>query len=170
MDSSAANSVSNSPISSAPQSPRPPPPSQPHQEVSNLTVLEAVKKEEVIEDPLDDMETEQDEKFKRYEVEARRYLMSKYFSDKTIFGGMSRECATSFELEEAIITPHASGKGNIFDVKMGINGEQVKVSRFPGYQSYADPANFDDDNSSDSVSTMETPSQSTANGHQPSQS
>lgn len=146
MDSSAANSVSNSPISSAPQSPRPPPPSQPHQEVSNLTVLEAVKKEEVIEDPLDDMETEQDEKFKRYEVEARRYLMSKYFSDKTIFGG------------------------NIFDVKMGINGEQVKVSRFPGYQSYADPANFNDDNSSDSVSTMETPSQSTANGHQPSQS
>lgn len=141
MDSSAANSVSNSPISSAPQSP--PPLSQQNQELPTLTVL---KKEEVIEDP-DDMENEQVEKFKRYEVEARRYLMSKYFSDKTIFGG------------------------NIFDVKMGINGEQVKVSRFPGYQSYADPANFNDDSSSDSVSTVETSSQTqTANGqHQPSQ-
>lgn len=145
MDSSAANSVSNSPISSAPQSP--PPSSQQHQEVPTVTVVKDMKKEEVIEDPDYDMENEQVEKFKRYEVEARRYLMSKYFSDKTIFGG------------------------NIFDVKMGINGEQVKVSRFPGYQSYADPANFNDDSSSDSVSTVETSSQTqSANGHhQPSQ-
>lgn len=44
-------------------------------------------------------------------------------------------------------------------------------ARFPGYQSYADPANFNDDSSSDSVSTVETSSQTqTANGqHQPSQ-
>ncbi|XP_055826632.1 uncharacterized protein LOC129895027 isoform X2 [Solanum dulcamara] len=141
MDSSTANSVSNSPISSAPQSPPP----QQHQ-VPTLTLLKDVKKEEVIEDPLDHMENEQVEKFKRYEAEARRYLMSKYFSDKTIFGG------------------------NIFDVKMGINGEQVKVSRFPGYQSYADPANFNDDSGSDSASTVETSSQTqSANGQQPSQ-
>ncbi|MCD9561166.1 hypothetical protein HAX54_020144 [Datura stramonium] len=91
-----------------------------------------------------DMEKQQIEKFKRYEAEARNYLISKYFSDKTIFGG------------------------NIFDVKMNIDGEQVKVSRFPGYQSYADPANFNDGSSSDSVSTVETPSQS-VNGQQPSQ-
>ncbi|CAN4088313.1 unnamed protein product [Withania somnifera] len=137
MDSSAANSVSNSPISSAPQSP---PPQQ--QEVPTPTVVDV--KKEVIEDPLDDMESQQFEKFKRIEAETRRYLMSKYFSDKTIF------------------------EGNIFDIKMGINGEQVKVSRFPGYQSYADPVNFNDDSRSDSVSTVETPSQ-IANGQQPSQ-
>ncbi|KAJ8536349.1 hypothetical protein K7X08_034750 [Anisodus acutangulus] len=137
MDSSAANSVSNSPISS--------PAPQQHQEVkvSSPTVPEDLKKE-VVEDPLDELEIRQIEKFKRYEVEARRHLMSKYFSDKTIFGG------------------------NIFDVKMSIDGEQVKVSRFPGYQSYADPANFNDDSSSDSISTVETPTPS-ANGKQPSQ-
>nr|XP_033509025.1 uncharacterized protein LOC104084907 isoform X2 [Nicotiana tomentosiformis] len=77
------------------------------------------------------MEREQIEKFKRYEVECRRYLMSKYFSDKNIFGG------------------------NIFDVKMTEDGEATKVSRFPGYQSYVDPANFNDDNSSKSNSTSE---------------
>ncbi|KAM3318889.1 hypothetical protein P3S67_006089 [Capsicum chacoense] len=140
MDSSAANSVTNSPISSAPQSPPPPP--QQHQEVPTPTVTEDVK--EVTDDSFDVMDSEDVEKFKKIETETRKYLISKYFSDKTIFGG------------------------NVFDVKMGINGEEVKASRFPGYQSYADPANFKDDNSSDSVSTVETPSQS-ANGHQPSQ-
>lgn len=43
-------------------------------------------------------------------------------------------------------------------------------ARFPGYQSYADPANFNDDSGSDSVSTVETSSQTqSANGQQPSQ-
>ncbi|MCD9645746.1 hypothetical protein HAX54_034931 [Datura stramonium] len=60
--------------------------------------------------------------------------MSKYFSDKTIFGG------------------------NIFDVKTTEDGETIKVSRFPGYQSYADPANFNDGSSSESKPTSETPS------------
>ncbi|XP_009607916.1 uncharacterized protein LOC107770464 [Nicotiana tabacum] len=138
MATSASNSVTNSPISSAAHSPPPPQ----HQEVSSPTVPEE-SKEKVVKDPLDDMESRQIEKFKRYEVESSRYLMSKYFSDKTIFGG------------------------NIFDVKMTINGEQVKVSRFPGYQSYADPANFNDDSSSDTISTVETTPLS-ANGQQPS--
>ncbi|XP_060204894.1 uncharacterized protein LOC132632816 isoform X1 [Lycium barbarum] len=159
MDSSTANSVSNSPISSVAQSPPP----QQHQEVKvSSPIVPQDSKEEVVKDPVSwtcpffqfkkdnpirccwlDLESQQIEKFKRYEVEARRHLMSKYFSDKTIFGG------------------------NIFDVKMTIDGEQVKVSRFPGYQSYADPANFNDDSGSNSVSTVETPTPS-ANGQQPS--
>ncbi|XP_059303777.1 uncharacterized protein LOC132055800 [Lycium ferocissimum] len=141
MDSSTANSVSNSPISSVAQSPPP----QQHQEVKvSSPIVHQDSKEEVVKDPVSDLESQQIEKFKRYEVEARRHLMSKYFSDKTIFGG------------------------NIFDVKMTIDGEQVKVSRFPGYQSYADPANFNDDSGSNSISTVETPTPS-ANGQQPSQ-
>nr|GLL22070.1 uncharacterized protein LOC109184161 [Ipomoea trifida] len=90
------------------------------------------------------LEEAQNEKFKRYEAEYTQHLMSKYFSDKTIFGG------------------------NIFDVKMTIDGEPIKVSRFPGYLSYADPANFQDESSSSSSnSAVETPTCS-ANGNPPS--
>ncbi|XP_055829723.1 uncharacterized protein LOC129899009 isoform X2 [Solanum dulcamara] len=82
-----------------------------------------------------DMEKEDIEKFNKYEIEGRKYLMSKYFSDKTIFGG------------------------NIFDVKTTKDGKTTRVSRFPGYQSYADPANFNDGSSSAPTpnSTSETP-------------
>ncbi|GAA0146067.1 hypothetical protein LIER_36251 [Lithospermum erythrorhizon] len=61
---------------------------------------------------------EEIEKFKKYEADYSRYLMSKYFSDKNIFGG------------------------NIFDVKMTMDGETIKASRLPQYASYADPVGF----------------------------
>ncbi|KAL0388346.1 UNVERIFIED_CONTAM: hypothetical protein Sradi_2716400 [Sesamum radiatum] len=80
------------------------------------------------------------EKFKRYEAEFKQYLMSKYFSDKTIFGG------------------------NIFDVKMNIDGQNITASRLPLYQSYLDPATFDEMISKGSSSTAETPTPSTSNG------
>ncbi|VFQ87471.1 unnamed protein product [Cuscuta campestris] len=84
------------------------------------------------------LEEAQNVKFKKYKSECTQYLMSKYFSDKTIFGG------------------------NIFDVKMTIDREPIKVSRFPGYLSYADPANFQDE------SSASTPACSANGTHQPS--
>ncbi|XP_009607917.1 uncharacterized protein [Nicotiana tomentosiformis] len=97
MATSASNSVTNSPISSAAHSPPPPQ----HQEVSSPTVPEE-SKEKVVKDPLDDMESRQIEKFKRYEVESSRYLMSKYFSDKTIFGELA--CLDDLSLKETSLT------------------------------------------------------------------
>ncbi|PIM99026.1 hypothetical protein CDL12_28484 [Handroanthus impetiginosus] len=44
--------------------------------------------------------------------------MSKYFSDKTIFGG------------------------NIYDVKSNIEGQTISAGRFPPYQSFVDPTIF----------------------------
>ncbi|CAA3009216.1 Hypothetical predicted protein [Olea europaea subsp. europaea] len=56
-------------------------------------------------DPFEDMDDkEQIDKFQKYEADYKRYLMSKYFSDKTIFGG------------------------NIFDVKMNIDGQTITAS------------------------------------------
>ncbi|KAH6790843.1 hypothetical protein C2S51_005849 [Perilla frutescens var. frutescens] len=80
------------------------------------------------------------EKFKKYEAEFKQYLMSKYFSDKTIFGG------------------------NIFDVKMNIDGQTITASRLPPYQSYLDPATFDEMISKGSSSSAETPATSNSNG------
>ncbi|GER52230.1 zinc finger C-x8-C-x5-C-x3-H type family protein [Striga asiatica] len=81
------------------------------------------------------------EKFKRYEAEFRQYLMSKYFSDKTISGG------------------------NIFDVKMNIDGHTITASRLPPYQSYLDPATFHELISKEVGPSAETPSStSTSNG------
>ncbi|KAG6410589.1 hypothetical protein SASPL_128651 [Salvia splendens] len=73
------------------------------------------------------------EKFKKYEAESKQYLMSKYFSDKTIFGG------------------------NIFDVKMNIDGQTITASRLPPYQSYLDPATFDEMINKGLSSSAETP-------------
>lgn len=91
---------------------------------------------EHIEKLVSDMEKAYIEKFKKYENEGRNYLMSKYFSDKTIL------------------------EGNISDVKMTEVGETTEVSRFPGYQSYADPANFNDGRNSGPApnSTSKAPS------------
>ncbi|KAL8481063.1 hypothetical protein ACS0TY_027010 [Phlomoides rotata] len=87
------------------------------------------------------MDSKEDtEKFKRYEAEFKQYLMSKYFSDKTVFGG------------------------NIFDVKMNIDGQTIAASRLPPYQSYLDPASFHKMISKGSSSSAETPTTSTSNG------
>ncbi|XP_055829729.1 uncharacterized protein LOC129899009 isoform X3 [Solanum dulcamara] len=58
----------------------------------------------------------------------------------------------------SVSTSHMSS-GNIFDVKTTKDGKTTRVSRFPGYQSYADPANFNDGSSSAPTpnSTSETP-------------
>ncbi|XP_059299825.1 uncharacterized protein LOC132052347 [Lycium ferocissimum] len=98
-------------------------------EKQQIEKLERESIEKLAKESIEKLEREQAEKFQRYAVEGRRYLMSKYFSDKTIFGG------------------------NIFEVKMTKDGETTKMSRFPGYQSYADPANFGDGSSSKSIST-----------------
>ncbi|KAK6138765.1 hypothetical protein DH2020_027493 [Rehmannia glutinosa] len=98
-------------------------------------------KKEPIQEPIDIMDSKEHiEKFKRYEAEFRQYLMSKYFSDKTIFGG------------------------NIFDVKMNIDGQTITASRLPPYQSYLDPATFNELISKESNSSAETPTTSTSNG------
>ncbi|KZV56216.1 hypothetical protein F511_13820 [Dorcoceras hygrometricum] len=72
------------------------------------------------------------EKLKKYEADYKQYLMSKYFTDKTIFGG------------------------NIFDVKMNIDGHTTTAARLPPYQSYLDPASFDDQNNKGTVPSAET--------------
>ncbi|KAL7145041.1 hypothetical protein ABFS83_07G051900 [Erythranthe nasuta] len=103
-------------------------------------------KTEPKEEPIDIMDSEEHiEKFKRYEAEFRQYLMSKYFSDKNIFGG------------------------NIFDVKMNIDGQTITASRLPPYQSYLDPATFDALISKESGPSAETPTTSTSNGKSPTQ-
>ncbi|KAL6548275.1 hypothetical protein OROGR_008696 [Orobanche gracilis] len=79
------------------------------------------------------------EKFKRYEAEFKQYLMSKYFSDKTIYGG------------------------NIFDVKMNIDGQTITASRAPPYQSYLDPATFNELISKEAGPSAENPTTSTSN-------
>ncbi|CAH9095717.1 unnamed protein product [Cuscuta epithymum] len=141
---SSSNSLSNSAASSVAQAPTMRPKEE--QEVTSANAKEEVKEKKVPEEktlkrsPIELLEEAQNEKFKRYEAECTQYLMSKYFSDKTIFGG------------------------NIFDVKMTIDGEPIKVSRFPGYLSYADPANFQDESSCSSNSTAGTPTCS-ANGN-----
>ncbi|CAH9095718.1 unnamed protein product [Cuscuta epithymum] len=163
---SSSNSLSNSAASSVAQAPTMRPKEE--QEVTSANAKEEVKEKKVPEEktlkrsPIECcrgeyyreflkyvaalafsfrlLEEAQNEKFKRYEAECTQYLMSKYFSDKTIFGG------------------------NIFDVKMTIDGEPIKVSRFPGYLSYADPANFQDESSCSSNSTAGTPTCS-ANGN-----
>ncbi|XP_031104927.1 uncharacterized protein LOC116009885 [Ipomoea triloba] len=153
MASSFSTSLSNSAVSSVAQAPTLQPKEE-QEEVTSVTakeelegkvkVMEEFDRKPVKKSPIEILEEAQNEKFKRYEAEYTQHLMSKYFSDKTIFGG------------------------NIFDVKMTIDGEPIKVSRFPGYLSYADPANFQDESSSSSSnSAVETPTCS-ANGNLPS--
>lgn len=84
---------------------------------SENVVTEKLKKESV-EDPFEEMDKEEKEKYEKYVADYTRYLKAKYFSDKTIFGG------------------------NIYDVKMTSDGQTVKASRLPPYQSFADPASF----------------------------
>ncbi|XP_075488545.1 uncharacterized protein LOC142527587 isoform X1 [Primulina tabacum] len=63
------------------------------------------QRKEPIKDPIDILEgDEYMEKLQRYEADYKQYLMSKYFTDKTIFGG------------------------NIFDVKMNIDGHTTYSS------------------------------------------
>lgn len=88
---------------------------------------------ESIKDPIDIMEADGPiEKLQRYEADYKQYLMSKYFTDKTIFGS------------------------NIFDVKMNIDGHTTTAARLPPFQSYLDPASFDDQNNKGSVPSAET--------------
>ncbi|KAL6522786.1 hypothetical protein OROHE_016633 [Orobanche hederae] len=90
--------------------------------------------------PIDIMDSKEHiEKFKRYEAEFKQYLMSKYFSDKTIYGG------------------------NIFDVKMNIDGQTITASRAPPYQSYLDPATFNELISKEPCPSAENPTTSTSN-------
>uniref|UniRef100_A0A5B6ZVN4 Uncharacterized protein n=1 Tax=Davidia involucrata TaxID=16924 RepID=A0A5B6ZVN4_DAVIN len=85
-------------------------------------------------DPFEDMNSEDYiQKFNKYETDYTSRLMAKYFSDKDIYGG------------------------KIFEEKMTIDGETIKASRWPGTQSYADPAqSFRDLSSSSSNSTADT--------------
>ncbi|KAF3437991.1 hypothetical protein FNV43_RR20747 [Rhamnella rubrinervis] len=75
------------------------------------------------------------DKFKKYEADYTRRLMSKYFSKKNLYGG------------------------NIFDENMTIDNEIIKSSRWPCTRSYADPAQVFEDQSSGSPTTItaETP-------------
>ncbi|KAL2530274.1 uncharacterized protein Fot_22875 [Forsythia ovata] len=117
-------------------------PKQEQQGVSNEIEGSEEQNKASTKDPFQDIDNkEQIDKFQKYEADYKRYLMSKYFSDKTIFGG------------------------NIFDVKMNIDGQTITASRLPPYQSYLDPANFDELNSKgSSTAAIETPTGSTSNG------
>ncbi|XP_073308996.1 uncharacterized protein [Primulina huaijiensis] len=96
---------------------------------------------ESIKDPIDIMEVDEPtEKLQRYEADYKQYLMSKYFTDKTIFGG------------------------NIFDVKMNIDGHTTTAARLPPFQSYLDPVSFDDQNNKGSVPPAETTAGSNSDG------
>ncbi|XP_073027040.1 uncharacterized protein [Primulina eburnea] len=65
------------------------------------------QRKDPIKDPIDTLEgDEYMEKLQRYEADYKQYLMSKYFPDKTIFGG------------------------NIFDVKMNIDGHTTTAARY----------------------------------------
>ncbi|GFP93087.1 hypothetical protein PHJA_001453000 [Phtheirospermum japonicum] len=59
--------------------------------------------------------------------------MSKYFSDKTV------------------------SEGNIFDVKMNIDGQTIMLAEWPPYQSYLASATFNELMSRGSSSSAETP-------------
>ncbi|CAA3011849.1 Hypothetical predicted protein [Olea europaea subsp. europaea] len=135
---SSSNSVSNSVSSVTP----PPPPKQEQQGISSVNKVSDEQNKGSTKDPFEDIDNkEQIDKFQKYEADYKRYLMSKYFSDKTIFGG------------------------NIFDVKMNIDGQTITASRLPPYQSYLDPASFDELNDKGpTTATAETPTDSTSNG------
>nr|XP_048330884.1 uncharacterized protein LOC107408597 isoform X2 [Ziziphus jujuba var. spinosa] len=73
------------------------------------------------------------EKFKKYETDYARRLMSKYFSKKNLYGG------------------------DIYDENLTIGDETIKSSRWPCTLSYADPAQgFEDQSSGSLTSTAET--------------
>ncbi|KAL3512385.1 hypothetical protein ACH5RR_025102 [Cinchona calisaya] len=91
------------------------PPLKEEQDVSSGQVELLQPKEEHFEE-LEYLENR--EKYEKYATEMTSYLTNKYFSDKTIFGG------------------------NIYDVKVNSDGQTVKASRLPPYQSFADPASF----------------------------
>ncbi|XP_051127998.1 pre-mRNA-processing factor 19-like isoform X2 [Andrographis paniculata] len=74
---------------------------------------------DVDDDPLGFLSSKEHiEKFQRHLTEYKQSLTAKYFSGKTIFGG------------------------NIYDVKMNIEGNTIWASRFSPYASYLDPAAF----------------------------
>ncbi|KAL3529371.1 hypothetical protein ACH5RR_008693 [Cinchona calisaya] len=135
----AATSASNSGLhSESASSPSLAPPKE-EQDVSseNFAVLEPKKEE-----PFLNMDNQEDkQKYENYASEMASYLKAKYFSDKTIFGG------------------------NIYDVKVNIDGETVKASRLPPHQSYADPASFHDLLNSVQKSAEETPGDSSNAKH-----
>ncbi|CAI9762746.1 unnamed protein product [Fraxinus pennsylvanica] len=135
---SSSNSVSNSVSSFTP----PPPLPKQQQGVSSEIKGSEEQNKGSTKDPFEDIDNqEQIDKFRKYEADYKRYMMSKYFSDKTIFGG------------------------NIFDVKMNIDGQTITASRMPPHQSYLDPANFDELNSKgQSAAATETPTTSTSSG------
>lgn len=127
----ASTTSSNSGVHSESASSRSQPPIKEEQDVSSENVLAEKLKKDSVEDQLEEMEIEREEqemerqmemqekkKYKKYVAEYTRFLKAKYFSDKTIFGG------------------------NIYDVKMTSDGQTVKASRLPPYQSFADPAGF----------------------------
>ncbi|EXB53965.1 hypothetical protein L484_022933 [Morus notabilis] len=84
------------------------------------------------------------EKFKIYEADYARRLMAKYFSKKNLYGG------------------------NVFDENVTIDNELIKSSRWPCTRSYADSVKaFEDQNSSESVTVNETPSNISNGKHLP---
>ncbi|XP_073028770.1 uncharacterized protein [Primulina eburnea] len=135
---SSQSSVSNSQVSATHSSVAKVEP--PVDESKELMGSEEQSKES-IKDPIDIMEADEPtEKLQRYEADYKQYLMSKYFTDKTIFGG------------------------NIFDVKMNIDGHTTTAARLPPFQSYLDPASFDDQNNKGSVPPAETTAGSNSDG------
>nr|GMC74118.1 uncharacterized protein LOC109184161 [Ipomoea batatas] len=190
MASSFSTSLSNSAVSSVAQAPTLQPKEE-QEEVTSVTAKEELEgKVKVMEEfdrkpdsspltisrsaelivqvdycPIRLLEEAQNEKFKRYEAEYTQHLMSKQLDLHNVTSPVIvLRAYSSSDVPERVIMSN----GNIFDVKMTIDGEPIKVSRFPGYLSYADPANFQDESSSSSSnSAVETPTCS-ANGNPPS--
>ncbi|XP_073308995.1 uncharacterized protein [Primulina huaijiensis] len=135
---SSQSSVSNSQVSATHSSlARVEPPADESKEIMGSEE----QSKESIKDPIDIMEVDEPtEKLQRYEADYKQYLMSKYFTDKTIFGG------------------------NIFDVKMNIDGHTTTAARLPPFQSYLDPVSFDDQNNKGSVPPAETTAGSNSDG------
>ncbi|KAK9278455.1 hypothetical protein L1049_028020 [Liquidambar formosana] len=102
------------------------------------------KKPDIVDSFVDFVNADHIETFKKYEADYVRRLNAKYFSKKNLYGG------------------------NIFDEKMTIDDETIKSSRWSCTQSYADPVQgFEDQSSSGSTSTAETPT-NISNGKYPS--
>ncbi|GAB4860928.1 hypothetical protein Ancab_036089 [Ancistrocladus abbreviatus] len=147
---SASNSESSSTTAAPlPNSPPPPPlDSTQHQEefAINSGVGDELEKKPDLADILEGFESEEDFlKYQQYEADYARRLMAKYFSDRNIYGGDN------------------------FDMKVTINNETIKSSRWPYTQSFADPLRsfVQDHNSRGSTSAAETPN-IVSNGKSPS--
>ncbi|KAH7519098.1 hypothetical protein ACOSP7_026057 [Xanthoceras sorbifolium] len=128
-------------------------PIQPKLEADDVTTDNGVfdvseKKADVVPSHFQVLESkEYIEKFQKYEADYTRRLLSKYFSKNDVHGG------------------------NIFDEKTTIDGETIMSSRWPGTRSFADPLQvLEDQSSSNSSSTAETPNNISNGNHTPKKS